>query len=73
VLWFRGWIAVVGMPVALIGEGVSELTGGHSFGILWLLAGVLFMLIFAVYAHRPVVGKPTTRSQADAEAEAPGL
>ena len=58
------------MPVALIGVGVSELSAGRLFGLLWLLAAVLLLLIYAMYARRPVVDRRTDSDRVDAEVAA---
>jgi hypothetical protein len=53
-LYFPGWIAAVGLPIALSGQAISEIAAGNSYGVVWILGAVLLLLLYSVYLRRPV-------------------
>jgi len=59
-LWFRGWIVVVCLPLALFGQGITEIAAGELFGVVWLVGGVAAVSAFLLYARKPVVGSTSS-------------
>jgi len=57
-LYFRGWLAVLVLPVALLGQGLAEIVSGTLFGAVWLAAAGLLLVVYVIHLRRPVKRDP---------------